>query len=68
MEYVCRTSDCIAGLRLRLIALILLFYLFSFPYFTLTLKNCVRVFSGSIEARVLELGIEMDDEVIVSWN
>ena len=28
----------------------------------LTLKNCVRVFSGSVEARILELCIHMDNE------
>ena len=29
----------------------------------LTSKICVRVFSGSIAARILELGICMDDEL-----
>ena len=30
----------------------------------LTLKNCVRVFSGTFKARMLKLGIHMDNELL----
>ena len=46
--YICRMSDCIVGLRLRVMALILLFLsiFLSFPIYMLTLNICVGVFSG----------------------
>ena len=57
-------SDFIVGLRLRLIALIRLFLTTLFFLFsTFTLKICAGVFSGSVEARILEVGIHMDDEL-----
>ena len=62
MKYIFRMSHRIVGSRPRLIALILLL-LSIFPYFTFTLKICVRVFSGRFEARILELGIQMDAEL-----
>ena len=48
MVYICRMNDCIVGLRLRVMALIFLFYPFFFLslYNMLTLKICVGVFSG----------------------
>ena len=48
MVYICRMSDCIAGLKLRVIAFILLFLSFflSFPIVHFNIKICVRVFSG----------------------
>ena len=33
-------------------------------YYKLTLKVCVRVFSGTIKARILKLGIHMDNELM----
>ena len=47
MVYICRMSNYIVGLRLRVMALIFLFYSFFFLslYYMLTLKNCVGVFS-----------------------
>ena len=54
MAYICRMSDCIVGLRLRVMALIFLFFIhFSF-----------RVFSGTIIARMLKLGIHMDNDLM----
>ena len=48
MVYACRMSDCIVGLRLRIMTLIFYFYPFFFLslYYMLTLKVCVGVFSG----------------------
>ena len=67
MVYTCRMSDCIVGLRLRLMALIFLFYPFFFlsPYNMLTLKKIyVGVFSGTFKTRMLKLCIHMDNELL----
>ena len=67
MVYICRMSDYIVGLRLRVMALILLF-LSNLPFFSLyymlTLKNCVVVFSVIFKARMLKLGIHIDNELL----
>ena len=62
MVYICRMSDCIVGLRFRVIALILLFLsiFLSFLFCMFILKICVRVFSGSIETRSLKLCVHME--------
>ena len=61
MEYIYTMSDCIVKLRLSLIAHILLFvvthFFLLFIFLMLTMEIFVMVFSGTIEARVLELGI-----------
>ena len=62
MVYLCRMSDCILGLRLRVMALIFLFFLLSL-YYMLTLKLYVGVFSEIFKARMLKLGIHMDNEL-----
>ena len=58
MVYIWSMSNCIVGLRLRVMALIFLFFihfsLFS-PNYKITLKIRVRVFSGTIIARMLNL-------------
>ena len=67
MVYICEMSDCIVGLRLNVMALILLFYIFfSFLslYCMLTLKICVRVFSGTIVVRILKHGIHTNNELL----
>ena len=66
MVCMCRMSDCIVGLRLRVMALIFVFYPFFFLslYYMLTLKICVGVFSGTFKARMLKLGILMDNELL----
>ena len=52
--------DCTVGLKLRVMARILPFF---YPFFYLSqycmlkLKHCVRVFSGTIVARILKLCI-----------
>ena len=69
MVYICRMSDCIVGLRLRAMALNFLFFIhFSFfPYIT-CLKNLIGIFSGIFKARMLKLGIHMDNDFVVLWN
>ena len=69
MVYTCRMSDCIVGLRLRVMAFILLWFIhfLSFPIMHVILKICVRVFSGIVEARILKLGIHMDNELLYCW-
>ena len=66
MLYICRISDCIVELRLRIMVLIFLFYPFFFLslYYMLTLKICVGVFSDIFKARMLKLGIHMDNELL----
>ena len=60
--YICRMSDCIVGLRLRVMAHILQFFIhFSFPILHVNTKNFVRVFSGTVLARILKRGIHMDN-------
>ena len=66
MVYICRMNDCIVGLRLRVMALIFYFYPYFFLslYYILTLKICVGVFSGTFKARMLKLGMDMDNELL----
>ena len=67
MVYICRMSDCIVGLRLRIMALIFsIFHPFFFlpANYKLTLKIRVRVFSGTFKARILELCLYMDNEYL----
>ena len=66
MVYICRMSDCIMGLRLRVMAHICFFYPFFFLslYCMLILIICVGVFSGIVEARILKLRIHMDNELL----
>ena len=66
MVYLCRMSDYIVGLRLRVMALIFLFLsiFLSFPLLHVNIKICVRVFSGLFKARMLKLGIHMDNELL----
>ena len=70
MAYIWRMSDSIVGLRLRPIVPILLFFLcFSFSLFCMsTLKRFVIVFSGTIKASVLKLGIYRDISYYCSCN
>ena len=64
--YICRMSDCIVGLRLRVMAFIFLFYplFFLSRYYMITLKICIGVFSGMFKTRMLKLGIHMDNELL----
>ena len=66
MVYICRMSDYIVGLRLRVIALIFLFLsiFLSFPILHVNIKICVGVFSEIFKARMLKLGIHMDSELL----
>ena len=65
MVYICRMNDNIVGLRLRVRALIFLFLsiFISFPIFHVNIKVCVGGFSGIFKARMLKLGIHMDNEL-----
>ena len=62
MIHICRMSDCIVGLRLRVMTFIFLFSSIFFPslYYMLTLKLCVGIFSEIFKARMLKLGIHMN--------
>ena len=65
--YICRMSDCNVELRLRVMAFIFLFLsiFLSFPILHVNIKNFyVRVFSGTFKARILKLGIHMDNELL----
>ena len=67
MIHICRMSDCIMGLRLRVIAFIFLFLsiVLSFPILHVYIKKFyVGVFSGTFKARMLKLGIHMDIELL----
>ena len=67
MVHICRMSGCIVGLRLRVMALILLYFIHFFflsLYCMLILKICVSVFSGIVEARILKLRIHTDNELL----
>ena len=67
MVNICRMIDCNVGLRLRVIAFIFLFFsiFLSFPILHVNIKNFyVGVFSGTFEARMLKLGIHMDNQVL----
>ena len=59
-------SDYIVGLRLRVMALIFLFLsiFLSFSILHVNIKICVGVFSGIFKARILKLGIHMDNELL----
>ena len=65
--HICRMSDCIVGLRLRVMALNFLFFhpfFILYLYNMLTFKICVGLFSGTFKARMLKLGIRMDNELL----
>ena len=64
--YLCGMSDCIVGLRLRVMAIIFLFYPFFFlSLYYVNIKHfCVGVFSGIFKARMLKPGIHMDNELL----
>ena len=64
MVYICRMSDYIVGLRLRVMAFFY-FYPFFFLslYFMLTLKFCWS-FSEIFKASMLKLCIHMDNELL----
>ena len=66
MVYICRMSDCIVGLRLRVMSFIFLFLsmFLSFPILHVNIKNCVGVFSRTFKARMLKLCIHMDNELL----
>ena len=63
LVYAWRMSDCIVGLKLGLIApiLLLVFVYFSFSSYFVCI---VIVFSGPIEARTLKVGIHMENELL----
>ena len=50
MVYICRMGDCIVGLRLRVMALIFLFFIhfFSFPISQVNIKKFVSEFSQEL--------------------
>ena len=64
MSNICRMSDCIVGLRLKAMAFIFL-YLSIFLSFSILHVNIkifyVGVFSRTFKARMLKLGIHMDN-------
>ena len=66
MVYICRMSDCIVGLRLRVMALIFLFlFIFlSFKILHVTIKNLCWSFLRIYKARMLKLGIHMNNELL----
>ena len=67
MVYICRMSDCIIGVRLRVMAVVFLFLsiFLSFPTLHVNIKHFyVGVFSGTFKARILKLSIHMDNELL----
>ena len=62
--YICRMSDCIVGLRLRVMAPIFHPFLFLSLYYMFTFKICFGVISRTFIARMLKLGILMDNELL----
>ena len=65
MVNICRMSDCIVGLKIRVIASIFLFLsiFLSFPILHVNIKNFyVGVTSGTFKARMLKLCIHMDNK------
>ena len=66
MVYICRMSDCIVGLRLRVIIFLFLYLsiFLSFPILHVNIKICFGVFSGTFKARMLKLGIHMTNELL----
>ena len=70
MVYICRMSDCIVGLRHRVMAFIFLFYPFFLLslYYMLTLKLFkLEFYSGTFKARMLKISIHMDNELLYCW-
>ena len=67
MVYICRMSDCIVGLRLRVMAFFFLFLsvFHSVPILHVKIKkNYVGVFLGTFKANMLKLGKHMDNELL----
>ena len=66
MVYICKMSDCIVGLRLKVMALIFQFLsmFLSFPILHVNIKICVGVFSVTLKAIMLKLGIHIDNELL----
>ena len=66
MVYICRMSDYIMGLRLRVMALIFLFLsiFLSFPLLYVNITNLCWSFLRNFKARMLKLGIHMDNELL----
>ena len=67
MVYIGRMSDCIVGLRLRVMALIFLFLsiFLSFSILRVNIKNLCWSFLRNLKARMLyKLGIHMDNELL----
>ena len=66
MVYICRMSDCIVGLIQGHGFYFSIFHPFFFLslYYMLTLKFFVGVFSEIFKARMLKLGIHMDNELL----
>ena len=64
--YMCRMSDYIVGLRLRVMALIFLYLsiFLSFPILHVNIKNVCWSFLRNFKARMLKLGIHMDNELL----
>ena len=64
--YICRMSDCIVGLRLRVMAFIFLYssIFLSFPILHVNITNLCWSFSGTFKARMLKLGKHMDNELL----
>ena len=68
MVYLCRMSDCIVGLRLRVMAFLFFYFSSIFSLYNMfTFKICVGVFSGTFKARILKLGVHMDNELLYCW-
>ena len=59
-------NDSIVGLRLRVMALIFLFFIhfLSFPILHVNIKIRVGFFSEIFKARMFKLGIHMDNELL----
>ena len=70
MVYICSMSDCIVGLRLRVMAHIFQFFIhFSFPILHVNIKNFyVGVFLGTFKAGMLKHGIHMANELLYCGN
>ena len=66
MLYICRMSDCMVGLRLRVMALIFLFLsiFLSFPILHVNIKNLCWSFLRNFKARMLKLCIHMDNDLL----
>ena len=67
MVYICRMSDCIVGLRHRVMAFIFLFLsiFLSFPILHVYIKKIkVGVFSRTFKDTMLKLNIHLDNELL----